>query len=54
MSKTLQQEAEELREAWLDLIYAMLWPVRWLVRRLGLPVKPWVREREIREELKGQ
>ena len=50
--KTTQEALEDLRQAWLDLMYALLWPIRWLVHRLGWNVKPWVREREVREEWK--
>lgn len=52
MSKGLQQEAEELREAWLDLVYAVLKTLGMirLAKRRGWERKPWVHEREERDE----
>lgn len=52
--ETLQEQLEELREAWRDLFYAIASAVGivWLTRRLGLKLKPWAREREIRERWK--
>jgi hypothetical protein len=53
--KTLQEEMAELRRAWLDLMFAMLWPIRWLIRRIpGLEPKPWIKEREVRERWKDE
>lgn len=48
---TLQDDQTQLREALRDLGYTLGKAVGliWLVRRLGMDVKPWVREREIRE-----
>jgi hypothetical protein len=47
---TLQEDAERLREAWLDLAYLILDTVGvvWIVRRLGLRLRPWAQERSER------
>ncbi len=48
---TLAEEMDKLREAWLDLCYALLKPLVGIVERIpGLRPKPWVRERQIREQ----
>jgi hypothetical protein len=52
MSKGLQQECGELREAWLNLAYEVgkaLGLIR-LAKRRGWKLKPWVQEREERDE----
>ena len=47
---TLKDDQERLREAWLDLAYELNKPIIALVERVPwLRVKPWVRERQIRE-----
>jgi hypothetical protein len=49
--KTLQQEMAELREAWLDFFYELMKPFVLLTERIpGLQLKPWARERRIREQ----
>lgn len=48
--RTMQEDFDKLREAWLDFAYAVLKSIGIvaLVRRLGWHLKPWVREREAR------
>lgn len=47
---TLREDQERFREACRDLGYALCKPLIPLVERIpGLRVKPWVRERQIRE-----
>lgn len=53
--KTLQEEMDELREAVRDLGYAIfkaLGIVRLCERIPWLRLKPWVRERQIKDEWK--
>ena len=49
---TMQDDLERLRVAWLDFAYAVMSAVGfvWLARRLGLKLKPWVTEREHRDD----
>lgn len=50
--RTMQDDMERLREAWLDLAFAVLSAVGvvWLARRLGRKLKPWAAEREHRHD----
>ncbi len=49
--RTMQDDLDRLREAWLDLAYSMVKAVGIvaLVRRLGMQPKAWVTEREARD-----
>jgi hypothetical protein len=49
--RTMQDDLDRLREAWLDLTYGVMKAlgIVALVRRLGMQPKAWVREREARD-----
>jgi hypothetical protein len=48
---TLQEDAERLREAWLDVLYEVgkAWGLIRFLEWRGAKLKPWVRERQIRD-----
>lgn len=51
MSKSFQDEARELQEAMRELAYTIYRGTRfkWVVRKLGMLPKDWIREREERD-----
>jgi hypothetical protein len=46
---TLNEDLQQLNDAWLDLAYQLVKPMLPVFDRLGRELKPWVRERQIRD-----